>query len=164
MLNVSALVPCICRTSGNISHAVPVLVYIHGGGYVLGNPANYPFEHWIEQSPNVVIVSIYYRLSAFGFLTTPEFVNNASLGDLNAGLLDQIEALRWIQKHIDKFGGDPERVTIDGESAGGASVEMHLIANTGREESLFRGAIAQAVFRTPVPTPEQLQVSTILCL
>lgn len=137
---------------------VPVLVYIHGGGYVFGNPANWPFEHWIQQSPNVIVVSVYYRLSGFGFLSTPEF-SSGELGDLNAGFLDQVEALRWVQKHITKFGGDPKKVTINGESAGGASVELHLIANAG-QENLFRGAIAQSVYRTPLPTPEQQQVDS----
>jgi carboxylesterase type B len=135
---------------------VPVLVYIHGGGYVFGNPANWPFEHWIQQSPNVVVVSVYYRLSVFGFLSTPEF-SDGKLGDLNAGFLDQSEALRWVQKHIDRFGGDPSKVTINGESAGGSSIELHLIASAGTEE-LFRAAIAQSVYRTPLPTPEQQQV------
>ncbi|KAJ3571983.1 hypothetical protein NP233_g3398 [Leucocoprinus birnbaumii] len=134
---------------------LPVLVYIHGGGYVFGNPANWPFEHWIQQSPNVVIVSVYYRLSGFGFLATPEF-SSGKLGDLNAGFMDQIEALRWVQRHISKFGGDPNQVTINGESAGGSSIELHLIASAGTEK-LFHAGIAQSVYRTPLPTPEQQQ-------
>ena len=104
----------------------------------------------------MIVVSVYYRLSSFGFLSTPEFASG-QLGDLNAGFLDQIESLRWVQKYIAKFGGDPRKVTINGESAGGASVELHLIANSGRED-LFRGAIAQSVYRTPLPTPEQQKV------
>lgn len=134
---------------------LPVLAYIHGGGYVFGNPANWPFEHWIQQSPNVIIVSIYYRLDSFGFLSTPG-LEDGKLGDLNAGFLDQIEALRWVQKHIDKFGGDPTKVTINGQSAGGSSIELHLIASSGKEK-LFSGGIGQSVTRTPVPTPEQQQ-------
>ena len=83
---------------------MPVLVYIHGGGkysalptclprsvstgYFYGNPAAWPFEHWIEQSPNVVIASVYYRLDSIGFLTAPEFADDASLGDVNAGFLE----------------------------------------------------------------------------
>ncbi|TFK27844.1 EstA protein [Coprinopsis marcescibilis] len=131
---------------------LPVLVYIHGGGYIYGNPANWPFEHWIEQNPNVVIVSVYYRLSSFGFLAIPEFSDSAN-GDFNAGFLDQIEALRWVKRNIARFGGDPDRVTINGNSAGGASVLLHLVAET--KEKLFSGAIAQSVYRTPLPTPEQ---------
>ncbi|TBU39675.1 alpha/beta-hydrolase [Dichomitus squalens] len=131
---------------------LPVLVYIHGGGYVYGNPANWPFDHWIHQSPNVVIASVYYRLDSIGFLTVPEF-ETEGLGDLNAGFLDQIQALKFVNEHIASFGGDPSKVTINGQSAGGSSVELHLTANTGR--NLFHQAIAQSVYRTPLPTPEQ---------
>jgi carboxylesterase type B len=125
-------------------------------GYIFGNPANWPFEHWVHQSPNVVIVSVYYRLDSLGFLAISEF-EDSSLGDLNAGFRDQIEALKWVKRHIRSFGGDPDRVTINGESAGGASVELHLVAN--EEERLFSQAIAQSVYRIPLPTVEQQKVS-----
>ncbi|KAG7444734.1 alpha/beta-hydrolase [Guyanagaster necrorhizus] len=131
---------------------LPVLVYIHGGGYVYGNPTNFPFDHWVHQSPNVVIVSIYYRLSSFGFLAIPEFADTTN-GDFNVGFLDQIQALKWIKRHIRAFGGDPSRVTINGESAGGSSVELHLVAH--EDESLFSGAIVQSAYRAPLPFPEQ---------
>ncbi|KII91820.1 hypothetical protein PLICRDRAFT_105475 [Plicaturopsis crispa FD-325 SS-3] len=131
---------------------LPVLVYIHGGGYVYGNPRNWPFDGWIHQSPNVVIVSVYYRLDSFGFLSHPAF-SSPENGDFNAGFQDQIQALRWVQSYIDAFGGDPGHVTINGESAGGSSVELHLVAK--ETEKLFAQAIAQSVYRTPVPSPEQ---------
>ncbi|KAG1737486.1 Alpha/Beta hydrolase protein [Suillus paluster] len=133
---------------------LPVLFYIHGGGYVFGNPRNWPFDSWINQSPNVIIVSIYYRLDSFGFLATPEFTD-PTYGDFNAGFKDQIQALKWVKSYISKFGGSPTKVTINGQSAGGSSVELHMTANQG--EQLFSGAIAQSVFRTPLPTPEQQQ-------
>ncbi|GJE86320.1 alpha/beta-hydrolase [Phanerochaete sordida] len=132
---------------------LPVLVYIHGGGYVFGNPANWPFDHWIHQEPSVVIVSVYYRLDSIGFLSHPAFASTPSLGDLNVGFSDQALALRWVQEHIDAFGGDPGQVTINGQSAGGSSVELHLVASG--QEGLFHGAIAQSVYRTPLPSPEQ---------
>ncbi|KNZ73381.1 Acetylcholinesterase [Termitomyces sp. J132] len=147
-LKVNIYTPADAKNGSNL----PVLVYIHGGGYTFGNPANWPFDHWIRQSPNVVIVSVYYRLSSFGFLALPEF-EDSQLGDFNAGFLDQTEALRWVKSHIASFGGNPDKVTINGESAGGSSVELHLIAN--KDNELFTGAIAQSVFRTPLPTPEQ---------
>ncbi|CAA7267478.1 unnamed protein product [Cyclocybe aegerita] len=150
-LKVNIYTPVGAKRGSNL----PVLVYIHGGGYLYGNPRNWPFDHWIHQSPNVVIVSVYYRLSSFGFLSTPAF-RDGTLGDLNAGFLDQIQALRWVQAHIASFGGDPRKVTINGESAGGASVELHLVAEGGKE-ALFSGAIAQSVYRTPLPLPEQQQ-------
>lgn len=132
---------------------LPVLVYIHGGGYVYGNPANWPFDHWIHQEPSVVIVSVYYRLDSFGFLSHPAFASSPSLGDLNVGFSDQTLALKWVQEHISAFGGDPSRVTINGESAGGSSVELHLVASG--QQGLFHQAIAQSVYRTPLPSPQQ---------
>ena len=110
----------------------------------------------MHQSQNIVVVSIYYRLSSFGFLATPAF-RDCTIGDFNAGFLDQIEALRWVKENIASFGGNPNQVTINGESAGGSSVELHLVAKN--VERLFHGAIAQSVARLPLPTPEQQVVS-----
>lgn len=104
-----------------------------------------------------MIVSVYYRLNSFGFLTSPEFTTNPKLGDLNAGFQDQTQGLKWIKQYISAFGGDPNRVIINGESAGGSSVELHLIANEA--EKLFSGAIAQSVYRAPVPLPGQQKVA-----
>lgn len=85
---------------------------------------------WVNQSnPKVVAVSMGYRLNVLGFLSGAEIYTD---GDANAGLLDQRAALDWIQRHISKFGGDPGTVTIDGESAGGASVLMQIVAYGGR--------------------------------
>ncbi|KAJ3906390.1 Alpha/Beta hydrolase protein [Lentinula edodes] len=133
----------------------PVLVYFHGGGYVYGNPANWPFDGWINQSPNVIVVSVYYRLDSFGFLAVPEF-EDPRIGDFNTGFQDQIQSLRWIQTYIPSFGGDPSKVTINGQSAGGGSVELHLIANH-KGEHLFSGGIVQSAYRVPTPTPAQQQ-------
>ncbi|KZV98696.1 alpha/beta-hydrolase [Exidia glandulosa HHB12029] len=145
-LKVNIYAPANATTRSNL----PVLVYIHA--YILGNPVNWPFTHWVQQDPNVVVLSVYYRLSAIGFLATPELADPA-VGDLNVGFLDQVEALRWVQKNIRAFGGDPSRVTIDGHSAGASSAELHLVAN--EPPSLFRGVIAQSVFRHAIPTLEQ---------
>lgn len=122
-------------------------------GYTFGNPAGLTFDRWVHQVQEVVIVSVYYRLDSFGFLTHPDFSTNSSLGDLNVGFDDQTEALRWIQKNINAFGGDPSRVTINGESAGASSVELHLVAS--EQDGLFHAAIAQSVYRTPLPDPAQ---------
>lgn len=91
----------------------------------------------------VIAVSLNYRLSAFGFLwgNTTEMLAN---GSANNGLRDQRLALHWIQENIEKFGGDPSRVTIWGESSGALSVGKHLIAYSGRDDGLFRGAIMQS--------------------
>ncbi len=92
--------------------ARPVLVWIHGGAYVNGSGSTPWYDgSSLARRGDVVVVSINYRLGVFGFFR-----------DNNLGLLDQIEALRWVQKHIASFGGDPNNVTIFGESAGGSSV------------------------------------------
>ncbi|KAF9647804.1 alpha/beta-hydrolase [Thelephora ganbajun] len=130
---------------------LPVLFYIHGGGYIFGNPATLPYDPWVHQSQQVVIVSVYYRLATFGFLSHPDFASG-TIADHNVGFLDQVQALKWVKNYIYYFGGDPERITIDGESAGGSSVLLHLVS-TG--EKVFKQAISQSLYRTPLPTPDQ---------
>ncbi|KAL0065718.1 hypothetical protein AAF712_007201 [Marasmius tenuissimus] len=124
---------------------LPVIVWIHGGGYIQGGLPGYNGGDIISQSKGgVVVVTIQYRLGLFGFLAGNEVHAN---GALNAGLLDQNFALRWVNKHISKFGGDPERVTIWGESAGAGSVLQHIVAEDGQTNpQLFRGAITSSIF------------------
>lgn len=86
-------------------------------------------------------MTINYRLSTWGFLASKEVTDN---GITNLGLRDQRLALHWIRENIAAFGGDPDKVTIFGESAGGMSVGSHLIAYGGRDDGLFRGAIMQS--------------------
>ena len=132
--------------------------------YVFGDISALPFNHWINQSPNVVVVSINYRLESFGFLAHPSFASDSSLADLNVGFKDQILALRWVKDHIAAFGGDPDHVTIVGESAGASSVVLHMVANEnpgnklGAGERLFDSAIAQSVDREVLPTLAQQEV------
>ncbi|KAJ7906506.1 Alpha/Beta hydrolase protein [Mycena leptocephala] len=132
-------------TAGTPVKDLPVLVWIHGGGYVAGRASLYDGEDVINQSNRgIVVVVIQYRLGVFGFLPGAEVKKN---GALNAGLLDQDFALRWVNKHIAKFGGDPARVTIWGESAGAGSVLQHVVANNGKTQpQLFRGAITSSTF------------------
>lgn len=101
----------------------PVMVWIHGGGFVTGSGSEYD-GHILAETQDVIVVTINYRLGALGFLSHPE------LGDAsgNFGLLDQEMALQWVKRNIEAFGGDPKRVTIFGESAGGVSVCAHLAA------------------------------------
>ncbi|KAF7351809.1 COesterase domain-containing protein [Mycena venus] len=138
---------------------LPTLVWIYGGGYTSGQAAGYNGEDIIRQSNNgIVVVVIQYRLGLFGFLAGSEVKKD---GDLNAGLLDQDFALRWVNKYacISKFGGDPTKVTIWGESAGAGSVLQQVIAHGGQTKpKLFRGAItssswlpSQYRFDDPVP-------------
>ncbi|KAF7375450.1 COesterase domain-containing protein [Mycena sanguinolenta] len=132
---------------------LPTLVWIHGGGYVGGAASIYNGEDIINQSARgVVVVIIQYRLGIFGqFISSlNRFLPGTAVkenGALNAGLLDQDFALRWVNQHISKFGGDPSKVTIWGESAGAGSVLQHVVANGGRTEpQLFRGAITSSTF------------------
>ncbi|KAJ7152858.1 Alpha/Beta hydrolase protein [Mycena filopes] len=122
---------------------LPTLVYIHGGSYLLGGARQFRGTDLLAQSNRgIVVVIIQYRLSIFGFLPGTEVKKH---GALNAGLLDQDFALRWVQKHISKFGGDPTKVTIWGESAGAGSVLQQVIAHNGRTEpQLFRAAITSS--------------------
>jgi para-nitrobenzyl esterase len=112
----------------------PVLVWFHGGGFLTGATADPTIDgaRLAARGP-LVVVTVAYRLGALGFL---------GVGVRNCGLLDQECALGWVQDHIAAFGGDPERVTIAGESAGGGSV-LHLLASP-RTTGRFRRAIVQS--------------------
>ncbi|KAF4596828.1 hypothetical protein EYR40_007483 [Pleurotus pulmonarius] len=124
---------------------LPVIVWIHGGGYISGSAASFDGGDLIIKARNgVVVVIIQYRLGIFGFLSSSQVKAN---GALNAGLLDQEFALKWVQQHISKFGGDPNRVTIWGRSAGAGSVLQHVVARDGRTNPpLFRAAISSSSF------------------
>jgi para-nitrobenzyl esterase len=122
-------------------HALPVLFMIHGGGLTTGAGDQHDGS-LIATTDHIIVVSINYRLGPFGFLTIPGLSAGASTANGNFGLLDQEAALRWVQRNIGAFGGDPAKVTIDGESAGGWSVCALLTSPPAR--GLFRGAIMQS--------------------
>ena len=111
------------------------MVYIHGGAYETGSALAYPSD--ILALQGVVVVVIQYRLGPFGFLTTGD---SAAPGNL--GMLDQVEALKWVQDNIENFGGNRTKVTIFGESAGGSSVTLHLLSPLS--EGLFHQVIAES--------------------
>ncbi|XP_078377736.1 cocaine esterase-like [Oculina patagonica] len=119
----------------NVSSNLPVMVYIHGGSYELGSAVLFPGD--ILALYGVVVVVIQYRLGPFGFLTTGDL---AAPG--NYGMLDQVEALKWVKENIEHFGGDPNKVTIFGVSAGGTSVALHLLSPLS--QGLFHQAIAES--------------------
>ncbi|KAJ8036380.1 Cholinesterase [Holothuria leucospilota] len=114
------------------------MVFIHGGGYTTGTSMSKGTDGIpLVSVGNVVMVAMNYRLGALGFLDTGD---QASPG--NFGLLDQAEALRWVQRNIGAFGGDNSSVTIFGESAGSGSVDFHLLSKKSRD--LFHQAILQS--------------------
>lgn len=121
-----------------------MLVWIHGGGYGLGNGQQDMTEIINTNNNSFVGVAIQYRLGAFGFLSSDEVFRN---GVVNAGLLDQLFALQWVQSHIGLFGGNASHVTIAGLSAGAGSVMLQNMAYGGTlGESLFTNSIAASPY------------------
>ncbi|EIM89554.1 alpha/beta-hydrolase [Stereum hirsutum FP-91666 SS1] len=124
--------------------SLPVIVWIHGGGYAAGSASDEAQDFVKETGFQVISVNPQYRLGLFGFLPGHEVKEG---GALNAGLLDQQFALQWVQDHIASFGGDPTRVTIWGESAGAGSVLQHVVAHGGNTQPpLFRAAMMSSLF------------------
>jgi len=103
----------------------PVIVWIHGGAYAYGGTVDilYDFHNFVEENPDVIIVSVAYRLGVFGYIHLSHLPDGKDYPDAqNLGLMDQLMALKWVHENIAGFGGDPNNVTIMGESAGGGSV------------------------------------------
>jgi para-nitrobenzyl esterase len=123
---------------------VPVMVYIHGGGFFGGASGNVePVDQVALAAQGVIVASMNYRLGIFGFFSHPDLSKESSSGASgNYGLMDQIAALQWIKANVAGFGGDPERVTIFGTSAGGSSV-LYLVASP-LAKGLFQRAISQS--------------------
>ncbi|XP_044740781.1 juvenile hormone esterase-like [Chrysoperla carnea] len=117
----------------------PVMVWIHGGAFKWGSMSNDLYGPEFLVHENIVLVKIQYRLNVFGFLSLED--DDAGVSG-NAGLKDQVMALKWVQKNIENFGGDPSKVTIFGESAGGAST--HLLNLSPMTKGLFHRAISQS--------------------
>ncbi|KAJ6508683.1 Alpha/Beta hydrolase protein [Mycena sanguinolenta] len=124
---------------------LPTIIWIHGGGYAIGSASQYNGADLVQDSNNqVVVVVIQYRLGLFGFLAGQQMKDD---GALNAGLLDQEFAFRWVNKNIYKFGGDASKVTLWGQSAGAGSIIQHLISRDGKTSpQLFRAAITSSTF------------------
>ncbi|MFJ7772391.1 carboxylesterase/lipase family protein [Streptomyces sp. NPDC097107] len=137
------------------SREKPVMVWIHGGGFTIGSGTFYDGGELAARG-DVVVVTLNYRLGAFGYLAHPDLAGESPEGvSGNYGLLDQQAALHWVRQNIAGFGGDPGNVTIFGESAGGGSVCQHLVSP--RTLGLYDRAIAQSGCGFPLPTQESQQ-------
>ncbi len=132
---------------GEAGAALPVLVWVHGGGYFAGSPSSPWYDGQAFNRDGVVTVSVSYRLGFDGYGWIEDAPNNR-------GVLDQICALEWVRDNISAFGGDPTRVTIAGQSAGGGSVMTLLASPLAR--GLFTGVISQSGATTDIPL-EQAQ-------
>ncbi len=117
---------------------LPVLVYIHGGGFTGGCGHEKHFDGPVWPAHGVIGVTLNYRLGPLGFAALPELKDEAGVSG-NYGLYDQLEALRWVKRNIASFGGDPENVTIMGQSAGAMSVQQHCLSPLS--EGLFQKAV-----------------------
>lgn len=120
---------------------LPVAVYIHGGGFAKGFSYNNAYDGEGFAKRGIVVVTIAYRTNIFGFFTHPELTREGGTSG-NYGLKDQVAALSWVKRNISYFGGDPEMVTVFGQSAGAASISYLLAAPSA--EGLFQRAIMQS--------------------
>lgn len=132
----------------------PVMVWIHGGGYQTGSGAQLIYRGGqLAVHGDVVVVTLNYRLGAFGFLYLNDLIPEHYDVGANNGLLDQIEALKWIRQNIAQFGGDPDQVTLFGESAGAMAIATLLACPAA--QGLFKRAILQSGSADQVLTREE---------
>ncbi|KAH6660075.1 carboxylesterase [Truncatella angustata] len=140
--------------NATVDSKLPVWLMIQGGGYIVNGPI-WNGSYVVEVSKrNVIFVNFNYRVGLYGFLASEQVRAD---GDLNVGLLDQRFMMRWVQKHIVQFGGDPDRVVLQGVSAGAGSVAHHLTAFGGKDEKLFHAAISESVFFPTHPRVAELE-------
>ncbi|KAF8992728.1 Alpha/Beta hydrolase protein [Cyathus striatus] len=130
---------------------LPVVFWIYGGGFELGDTSFSVGDSVVNRSITldepIIYVSANYRTNVFGFLGGKEA---QAAGAGNAGLKDQRFAMKWVQKYIHLFGGDPEKVTIWGQSAGAISVALQLVINDGDNEGMFRAAVMESGATIPL--------------
>ncbi|MGA1812923.1 carboxylesterase/lipase family protein [Frondihabitans sp. 4ASC-45] len=123
--------------------SLPVLVFIHGGAYAVGSSREFPRQgEQLVREGGIVYVSFNYRLGGFGYVDLTAWSTEERPIDSNLGLRDQVKALEWVRDNIREFGGDPDRVTISGESSGGNAVTTLMTVPSAK--GLFAGAIAQS--------------------
>jgi para-nitrobenzyl esterase len=141
---------------------LPVLVYFYGGGNIAGDASEPRYDGESMAKKGIVVVTSNYRLNIFGFLAHPELTKESPhKASGNYGLLDQVATLKWVQKNIKAFGGDPKKITIAGESAGSISVSYQMASPLAR--NLIAGAIGESgaginPTLSPVPMAEAEKV------
>ena len=142
------------------SELLPVMFWIHGGGNTSGLKDLYDYSTMVDRH-DVVVVTINYRLGAFGWFTHPSVQGNQEGLDKtsNFGTLDIIQALKWVNKNIELFGGDPNNITIFGESAGGHNVLSLLVSPQAK--GLFHKAISQSGYTTSVTKKQAFLIEEI---
>lgn len=129
----------------NTDEKLPVFVWYFGGGLMEGNTAEMEFNGERIARRGIVVVTVNYRLNVFGFLAHPELTAESPDFPANFGILDQNFALQWVKRNISAFGGDPDNITIGGQSAGGRSIQVHLTSPLS--EGLFQKAIIMSGIR-----------------
>jgi para-nitrobenzyl esterase len=139
---------------GGALRSDPVMVWLHPGAFSVGEGSDFDPSKLVARA--TVVVTLNYRLGALGFLSHPALTAEGSGSSGNYGLMDQQAALRWVQKNIAQFGGNPNKVTIFGQSAGGVSVHAHMVAPSSA--GLFQQAIAQSAdYALTLPTLAQAE-------
>ena len=141
---------------------MPVLVYYYGGGFVAGDGSEPRYDGESMAKRGIIVVTTSYRLGIFGFFSHPELTAESPLhASGNYTLMDQAAALLWVRNNIARFGGDPRRVTIAGESAGSFAVSAQMASPVAKD--LFSGAIGEsgAFFSTTIATPPRSETEQI---
>lgn len=141
----------VTRPAADAGRPRPVLVWIYGGGFLYGASRAYDAAELAERA-DLVVVTLNYRVGAFGFLDLSRYATDAHPFDANNGLRDQVAALAWVQGNIAAFGGDPDQVTVFGESAGAISVCALMCVPAAR--GLFHRAIAESASPSATFDPE----------
>lgn len=159
MMSEDCLYLSVVTPAKSVNDALPVMVYFHGGGF---STEHYGAELWQSLARRgVITISVEYRAGALGFMAHPELAKEDPDGHTgNYGILDQIFALKWIQRNIANFGGDPSKVTIFGESAGAMS--CHILCASPLTKGLFRACISQSgAFMSPMGIVTQPQAAFV---
>ena len=134
----------------------PVLFYIHGGGFTVGSGLTMTFGERFVVREDIVLVTVNHRLGALGYMYLGDVASELAEG--NPGMLDLVAALRWVRANIAAFGGDPEKVTIFGESGGGAKIGLLLAMPQAK--GLFRAAVIQSGLLPEPLAPERATATT----